>query len=43
MMGLSLTLGSALAVGLIVVVSLLTGGGNQTPNVLDGHRLAPFT
>ena len=43
MMGLSLSLGSALAVGLIVVVSLLTGGGNQTPNVLDGHRLAPFT
>jgi thiol-disulfide isomerase/thioredoxin len=46
MMFVSLSLGAVLAVSLIVLVSILTGGGNSglfSSNVLDGHVVSSFT
>lgn len=41
-MGVSIGIGAVLAITLIVIVSVVTGGSAQPGNPLDGHRLAPF-
>jgi thiol-disulfide isomerase/thioredoxin len=43
MMLVSIVLGSVLAIGLIVVVSILTGGSTQATNVLDGTHVTAFS
>ncbi len=43
MMIVSLSLGTVMAVALIAIVSVLTGGSTQAPNVLDGTTVKSFS